>query len=65
LLLNMLGGVSEDYQWLKRLSPYGWFDPLEQIQGEMPWTVNLVYASGAAVLFGAAIFVFKRRQLPI
>ena len=65
LLLNMLGGVSEDYQWLKRLSPYGWFDPLEQIRGEMPWTVNLVYASGAAVLFGAAIFVFRRRQLPI
>jgi ABC-2 type transport system permease protein len=65
LLLNMLGGVSEDYQWLKRWSVYGWFDPLERVRGEMPWTINLIYAAGAAVLFAAAVLIFKRRQLPV
>ena len=65
LLLNMLGGASDRLEPLKKITPYGWFDPIELARGEPTLLINLVYGGLALVLFAAAIRVFHRKQLPI
>ena len=65
LLMNMLGGVSTESEFLKKLSVYGFYDPVELVQGSEILTLNLIYFIAAAVLFTASVLVFKRKNLPL
>lgn len=65
LLMNMLGGASADTAILKRLSIYGFYDPVELVHGaNILWT-NLAYIVMVAFLFTAGVFVFKNKRLPL
>jgi len=65
LMMNMLGGASENLSVIKEISPYGWYDPLELVKGEPVLWQNLAYAGIAAILFTAALLIFRRRRLPL
>lgn len=65
LLLNMLGGVSEDAAILKKISIYGWYDPVELVNNGDMWLINVIYAAIAIILFAAAIIIFRRKRLPL
>lgn len=65
LLMNMLGGVSEDAKLLKDISIYGWYDPVELVGGSNVLSLNLVYTGIIIVLFIAGILVFRRKRLPL
>jgi ABC-2 type transport system permease protein len=65
ILLNMLGGVSQDAEVLKSFSIYGLYNPVELVRGTKIWEVNLLYAGMIIFLFAAAVVVFKRKKLPL
>ncbi len=65
LLLNMLGGTSEDLKILKSISIYGLYDPVDLVQGAEVLWVNLLYAGIIIVLFAAAVIIFDRKRLPL
>lgn len=65
LLMNMLGGASENLAYLKRLSIYGLYDPVEIVEGGSVLGVNLLYVGIIAVLFAASVLIFKRKRLPL
>ncbi len=65
MLMNMLGGVSEKTLFLKDISIYGLYDPLELIKGTSVLGVNLIYISLIVVLFVGAVFIFRRKRLPL
>jgi ABC-2 type transport system permease protein len=65
LLMNMLGGVSDDLEIIKKLSLYGWFDPVELVRDSGFPLIGLVYAGIALVLLASAVIIFRRRRLPL
>ncbi|HSP48261.1 MAG TPA: hypothetical protein VLN47_09330, partial [Clostridiaceae bacterium] len=65
LLMNMLGGASENLAYLKWLSIYGLYDPVEIVEGGSVLGVNLFYIGIIAVLFTASVLIFKRKRLPL
>jgi ABC-2 type transport system permease protein len=65
LLMNMLGGASESAKILKKLSIYGFYDPVELVHGGDILGVNLIYIGVIALLFTAGVLVFKRKRLPL
>ncbi len=65
LLMNMLGGVSADIEILKKLSIYGYYDPVKLVHGSDILGTNLIYIGLIAVLFAASVLVFKRKRLPL
>ncbi len=65
LLMNMLGGVSADSEILKKISIYGFYDPVKLVQGESVLGVNLIYLGITAVLFTAGILIFRKKRLPL
>jgi len=65
MLMNMLGGVSEDVAILKDISIYGLYDPVELVKGSDVLPQNLLYISIIVILFIASVIVFKRKRLPL
>lgn len=65
LLLNMLGNASKDGEFLKKLSIYGWYDPVGIANGDGTLHVNLVYCGIIIALFIASVMVFRKKRLPI
>ena len=65
LLMNMLSGVSDKIEYLKRFTIYGLFDPVGVINGETVWQAQLIYAAIIAVLFSSAVLIFNKKRLPI
>lgn len=65
LLLNMLGGASESAAFLKNLSIYGWYNPLDIISGEATIAVNLIYLALIVMLLTVAVLIFRRKRLPV
>lgn len=65
LLMNMLGGISSDAEIFKKLSIYGFYDPVRLVHGSEIWRVNLIYFAIAAVLFTAGVIIFQRKRLPL
>lgn len=65
LLMNMLGGASEQAEILQRLSIYGLYDPVDLVQGKSVWFCNLGYTLAALLLFGGSVLVFRKKQLPL
>lgn len=65
LLMNMLGGISKDAEFLKKISIYGWHDPVKLVQGSDYSNLNMLFIGIIIVLFIASVLVFKRKRLPI
>jgi ABC-2 type transport system permease protein len=66
LLFNMLGGASDKAEVLKKLSIYGWYDPVDLVHGAVNiLQLNLIYATAVIGLFAAGLLIFKRKQLPV
>ena len=66
LLVQMLSQVGDKFEVLKYATPYTLFAPTDLLagQGSAVAGVLCLYAAGA-VLFGAAIAVFCKRDLPV
>ncbi len=65
LLMNMLGGISDKVEVLKRFTIYGFYDPVRLVSGSKPWWLDITYAVMIAVLFTAAVLIFRKKRLPI
>ena len=65
ILMNMLGGTSADVEILKKLSIYGFYDPVELVHGGDIWGVNLVYIGVIVIFFVAGVLIFKKKRLPL
>lgn len=65
ILMNMLGGASSDVGILKKLSIYGFYDPVELVHGSDIGWVNLIYFSIIIILFVASVLIFKKKRLPL
>ena len=65
LLLNMLGGVSDEAKFLHNFSIYGFYDPIKVVANYDMWQINVLYVAIILVLFAGSVFVFSRKQLPI
>lgn len=65
ILMNMLGSASADLNILKKLSIYGFYDPVELVHGGEIMVVNLIYVGIIAVLFASAVMIFKKKRLPL
>ncbi|MGN0169184.1 MAG: ABC transporter permease [Lachnospiraceae bacterium] len=65
LLLNMLGNASEDIEWLKNFSIYGWYDPVGIANGDQTFRVNLIYVGLILILYSLGSFIFKKKKLPL
>lgn len=65
LFMNMLGGASADIEILKKLSIYGFYDPMKLVHGGEIMGINLVYIGIIAILFVASVLIFKKKRLPL
>ena len=65
LLMNMMGNTAKELEVLKKISPYGWYDPLAIANGESALTLNLIYGGIALGLLLLSIWIFKKKRLPI
>lgn len=65
LLMNMLGGASEKLEIFKKMTIYGFYDPVELIQSGNILGVNLIYFSLSIILFTSSVIVFKNKRLPL
>jgi ABC-2 type transport system permease protein len=65
LLMNMLGGASENAEILKKLSIYGFYDPVELVQGGDILVVNLTYIAIVVALLVSSVLIFKKKRLPL
>jgi len=65
LLMKMLGGASTEAEILKKMSIYGFYDPVELVNGADILSVNLVYTGILVVLFISSVLVFNRKRIPL
>jgi ABC-2 type transport system permease protein len=65
ILFNMLGGASDQAEILKKISIYGWYDPLEIVSGAETAQINLIYIGLIAALLIASVLIFKNKRLPV
>ncbi len=65
LLLQMLGGSSDNIKILKDISIYGFYDPVAVVLGTEVLSVNIIYIIITSALFIASIFVFNKKRLPL
>ena len=65
ILFNMLGGASDQAEILKKISIYGWYDPLEIVGGAETAQINLIYIGLIAALLIASVLIFKNKRLPV
>ena len=65
LLMNMLGGSSDKFEILKKLSIYGIFDPVQIVRGAETLWLNTGLALASLILLAASVLIFRRRQLPL
>ncbi|MEG0189749.1 MAG: hypothetical protein RR681_01020 [Lachnospiraceae bacterium] len=67
IVVNMLGGVGgEKTEFLTKLTPFGWLDSVEIVNGsvETLWAY-LAFGGAIVVILFASAFVFGRKRLPI
>ncbi len=61
----MIGDTSKDVEILKKLSIYGFYDPVDLAHGGEILGINLIYIGVIIILFLAALMVFKKKRLPL
>lgn len=65
LLLKMLGDVSDKVEILKKISIFGWYDPMSIAAGNTVWVVNGVYLIIIIILLSLSVIIFKQKRLAI
>lgn len=65
LLMNMLGGASANAEILKKLSFYGFYDPVKLVHDGGILGINLIYIGLIAILFLSGIMIFNKKRLPL
>ena len=65
LLLFMLGGVSSQSEWMKKLSIFSLLDAKRILEGSGTAGLDLLLVILVLVLFGLSVWVFDRKNLPI
>lgn len=65
LLLNMLANASDEARILGKLTPYGYYDSVQVVQGGDTLVVNIAFIIGALVLLWASVVIFNRKRLPL
>lgn len=65
LLFNMLANASDKAEILGKLTPYGYYDPIQVVQGADTLGINLVFFGGALLLLGLSVWIFNRKRLPL
>jgi len=65
-VINMLSNVNPDYEWIANFSLFALYRPADIINRE-PFTTAamIILVFIAAVLYGSAIVIFNRRNLPV
>ncbi|TLS38740.1 ABC transporter permease subunit [Pseudalkalibacillus caeni] len=64
--LDMAGKLSEDFEWMRNLSLFSVFEPVEIARGGVDiLPVSLALVAAGVLLFTAAIIIFKKRDLPL
>lgn len=65
LLFNMLSNASGKTGIFNKLTPYGYYDPIQLVQGADTLGINLVYLALIVILLVASIAIFNKKRLPI
>lgn len=65
VLLNMLGSVSEEIEFLQKFTIYGWFKPEEIANGADVLGLNLIYFAIIMILGILSVVIFKKKNLYI
>lgn len=65
ILMNMLGGASADMDILKKLSIYGFYEPVKLVQGSDILGINFIYIGIIIFLFALSVLIFKKKRLPL
>ena len=65
LLLNMIGGVSENAELFKNLSLFSILDAPAIVQNGDTAAINVLFITMIAVLFVASVLIFDRKRLPL
>lgn len=64
--IDMVGKLSEDFEWLRNFSIFNLFRPQEIVSGNYDvGIVSIVLFSVAVLIFAISITVFKKRDLPL
>lgn len=66
LILDIVGKVSDDLDWLRNFNIFRAFDPCKIADGAvnvMPLSIGLTVAS--IILFVAGAIIFKRKDIPV
>lgn len=65
LLFNMLANASSKADILSKLTPYGYYDPIEVVNGTSTLGVNLIFLLITVLLLILSIGIFNRKRLPL
>jgi ABC-2 type transport system permease protein len=65
-VLNLAGKMSEEFEWLLNLSFFSAFQPQNIVSGDYDSSPVVLGLTGAGIiLYLAAVFVFRKRDLPL
>jgi len=65
-MLNILGGIKDEYSWITSLSLYKLFSASEILSGSTNAVgICAVFAVISLCLFGGGIYVFQKKNLPL
>jgi ABC-2 type transport system permease protein len=64
-MMKMIGEVNQDTGFLKRISIYGFFDPVALARGASATIANIAYCMLILALFVVSVLVFRKKQLPL
>lgn len=65
LFMKMLGGASAEAEIFKKLSIYGFYDPVELVNGGEILGINLIYTGIIIILFISSLLVFNHKRIPL
>lgn len=65
LLLNMIGGVSDDTEIFKDLSLFSLLDATSIVENGNTTGINILFLFMIVILFAASVLVFDKKRLPL
>lgn len=65
MLMNMLGNTGDELNFLKNLTLYGLYDPIDLVNGVTVLFPMLLYIGLVVILLTSGIIIFNRKRLPL
>lgn len=65
LLLNMIGGVSQDAEVFKNMSLFSVLDSTAIVENGSTVGINTLFLTMIALLFGSSVLIFDKKRLPL